>query len=560
MRGITIKAKMLTVFALFFFTMANVAAISLHGIGQLRDDLTHTYHDRLVPVSQLARINDLMHSSIEQMTIAVIARPGPMDVLRYTNRVEQNLADIDSIYKSYAKHVHDRHDKKLLMQWNLLRNKLINKGIVPALSALKSQKFDDAEDIVLGHAVLEFAKVQKVFDSIIASEGKAAHDTQIAARDRYEFTRLLVISAEAVAFSLAILMAFYVSRAITGPLMVITRTIGRVAEGDCAISIPYIGRHDEIGALAKSIGVFQKSLATNRQLSDIVSEDAKMRAQRNEELVAEITRFSTDFEASILGLKEMSEQMLTASAELDLVADAARVKTSRANAASNEASQNVQNIALSTTQLTASIQEINRQVVNSNTVVLQSVGNVENTALAVKRLEQVGTRIASIIKLISDIAKQTNLLALNATIEAARAGEAGRGFSVVAAEVKALAEQTARATEDISEQVAGIENATRLSIAALTAIKTSVDDIGDATRAIASAVTEQTSATEEIARAAKITADHTNAAVIEVSEVGTATDNTSNSAVAVKRVAANLDQASSRIKVQIDNFFDRIRM
>src|SRR6185312_15692244 len=110
------------------------------------------------------------------------------------------------------------------------------------------------------------------------------------------------------------------------------------------------------------------------------------------------------------------------------------------------------------------------------------------------------TRIGDVVELINTIAGQTNLLALNATIEAARAGEAGRGFAVVASEVKALAEQTAKATGEISQQIAGIQNATHESVGAIKEIGDTIGKMSEIASTIAAAVEEQGAATQEISR------------------------------------------------------------
>src|SRR5665647_1269229 len=105
MRGFSIKAKMLAVFALIAFAVAVLAVIALRGVSLLNDDLAEVYQERLIPVSQLGRINDLMHVSIEQLTIAVIARPSPQNVQKYIERVETNLAEIDNWVTDYSKNV-----------------------------------------------------------------------------------------------------------------------------------------------------------------------------------------------------------------------------------------------------------------------------------------------------------------------------------------------------------------------------------------------------------------------------------------------------------------------
>ena len=184
----------------------------------------------------------------------------------------------------------------------------------------------------------------------------------------------------------------------------------------------------------------------------------------------------------------------------------------------------MRDIASAADELAASVTEIDRQVAQSNAIAAKAVSEAERTNATVKELNEAAGRIGDVVRLITDIAEQTNLLALNATIEAARAGEAGRGFAVVASEVKALAGQTAKATEDIGAQIAGMQHATMRSIEAIGAIERTIREIGDISGAIAAAVTEQGAATQEIARSVETAAKRTIDTADEVVRVGEATD------------------------------------
>jgi methyl-accepting chemotaxis protein len=361
-----------------------------------------------------------------------------------------------------------------------------------------------------------------------------------------------------LAVVLAAAGAWVISGSVAKPIAEITHITEAVAAGNDSVSVPFRERNDEIGALARSIGVFQRAMRSNEELNRTVRSDAEMRTQRQEHMSNEIAHFSAEVEATLSELGRISDQMLAASTQLAGAADEATAKTASAAAASSEASSNVRDIASAADELSASVNEIDRQVAQSNAIATKAVNEAGRTNLAVKELDEAAGRIGDVVKLITGIAEQTNLLALNATIEAARAGEAGRGFAVVAGEVKALAGQTSRATEEIATQIAGMQRATVRSIEAITAIEHIIREIGDISGAIAAAVTEQGAATAEIAGSVEIAAKRTVETADGVNLVGTATEDTRSSASAVKTVADDLGSVAGRIRDQVDAFFDRL--
>ncbi len=170
------------------------------------------------------------------------------------------------------------------------------------------------------------------------------------------------------------------------------------------------------------------------------------------------------------------------------------------------------------------------------------------------RLTEAARRVGDIVSLISRIAAQTNLLALNATIEAARAGEAGRGFAVVAQEVKTLATQTARATQDISGQIADMQAATESSVTAIDTIQTKIGEIEQISAIIASAVQEQGASTQEIARNVRSAASGTSATSTYVEDVAKAAALTSQNAESMVRLASELDELAARVLADVRAF------
>jgi methyl-accepting chemotaxis protein len=431
------------------------------------------------------------------------------------------------------------------------RNELARLGT--ETSAAAGREWGDKETNRTGRKALN-ADLEKLTE-IYSSRAKRVYaeiDSGIDASALW----LSVFAAFAVV--LAAIGVVFIRRGVAVPLATMTLITEQVAAGEKDVVVPHSERRDEIGALARSIGVFQQAMRRNEELNRTVTDDASGRAHRQELMSDEISRFSADVEATLSELGRISDQMLAASTQLATAADDASSKTARAEAASSEASSNVSDIASAADELSASVNEIDRQVAQSNAIASKAVSEAGRTNLAVKELDEAAARIGDVVKLITDIAEQTNLLALNATIEAARAGDAGRGFAVVAGEVKALAGQTSRATEEIGAQIAGMQRATVRSIEAITAIEHTIREIGNISGAIAAAVTEQGAATSEIARSVETAARRTVETANEVNLVGSATQDTRASAVAVKRVADDLGSVAGRIRGQVDQFFERL--
>jgi len=351
--------------------------------------------------------------------------------------------------------------------------------------------------------------------------------------------------------------ALVIWRSCIKPLADITHVTEAVADGR-DVEIPHRGRKDEIGALAGSIAVFQKAMVANGELNKTVIRDAEERTKRQEIFGAQISQFSADVEGSLSELLALSGEVRQGSQHIAEGVSTTSELTARAATASAEASSNVGDIASAAEELTSSVQEIERQVSQSNGIAMKAVAEAAQTNVTVKELNEAAGRIGDVVKLINDIAAQTNLLALNATIEAARAGEAGRGFAVVAGEVKALAGQTAKATEEITSQIAAMQSATERSIEATNAIERTIREIGDISGAIAAAVTQQGAATQEIARSVEIASKRTSEAAEQVGGVNEIAETTSRHATTARSVADNLGTVAVRIREQVDQFFQRL--
>jgi methyl-accepting chemotaxis protein len=559
MRRLSIQAKMLSVFALIAFSVAMLAVIAVRGIGLLSGDLSELYHERLVPVSQLARINDLVHGCIEQLTIAVIARPSPQNVQRYTDRVEANLAEIDDLTRGYASHVVTDEDRKLFAEWSALREQFAGKGIKPAIANLKSQDFNAAEDTILGVSLKQFTKLQQLFDTIIANELKRAERTRDAADARYSFTRYLMIGAVIFALGLAAFTAIYVNRGITGPLAGMTSAMKLLASGDLNTAIPAIGRQDEIGHMAEAVGIFKEGMIVARRLEAEQKSEQVGKAQRQLAIEQYIATFERNVVSSLDNLASASTEMRTTSQGMAVTAEQTTARAAAVANSAEQASENVESVAAAAEEMATAVNEIGRQVQDSTRIASTAVEQARKTDDRINALSLAAGRIGEVVSLITSIAEQTNLLALNATIEAARAGEAGRGFAVVAQEVKQLASQTAKATNEIGGQIADMQTATRVSVTAIKEIGGTIGHISEITSAIAAAVEEQGAATREIARNVQQAARGTEHVSENVVGVNQAATNTGKAADQVHTAAETLGTQAETLRADVHKFLADIR-
>jgi len=202
----------------------------------------------------------------------------------------------------------------------------------------------------------------------------------------------------------------------------------------------------------------------------------------------------------------------------------------------------------------SAIREIAHNATEAARVAGQAVSVAENTTKTVGKLGDSSQEIATVIKLINGIAEQTNLLALNATIEAARAGEAGKGFAVVASEVKELAQETARATEDIAKRVETIQTDTAGAVTAISQISSVIGEINDFQATIAAAVEEQTATTNEMNRNVAEAASGTQGIAAAITGLAAGTQETNRQVEEAQRAAAELDRMSGELQEAIGRF------
>jgi methyl-accepting chemotaxis protein len=358
---------------------------------------------------------------------------------------------------------------------------------------------------------------------------------------------------------LATALGFAVIRSITSPLKSLQDSMNALAKGDTSIEISGQGDKTELGAFARALEIFRDDeIEREKALKREKAEDQKQmaHAQRVDQLAS---RFDADVIALLSVVDDKVRDFLAASATLAAAADESNHRIVAVASASEQSSVNVRTAASATEELSASITEIGQQVKTSSAMTSAALRQAHATNQQIEGLAGATARIGEVVELISGIAAQTNLLALNATIEAARAGEAGRGFAVVASEVKNLATQTARATQQISSQIAEIQGETGSAVAAIATITKVIEDIDQISVAIAAATEQQTAATQEIARNASEAAQGASEVARNVSVVADTVRQTRQTSSSLGAGAATLQQEAIKLRTSVQDFLTSVR-
>jgi len=406
-----------------------------------------------------------------------------------------------------------------------------------------------------------FDEIEKLTDDLV-TRNSDSKDREIARAgirlDQQQLTLTVVLLF--VAFS-GIIVSFLIGRSISRPVVTMSTALRELAMGNFDVHLPGLTRGDEVGQMARAIQEFkvQAIAKAERETSEREEKNRELAASRR----AELHNLAESFERAV---GNIIEKVGTASSELESSAviltkssSATQELSTVAATASEETSSNVQSVAAATDEMTSSIGEIGRQVTESNRIANEAVNQAEKTDARIAELSLAAGRIGDVTQLITTIAEQTNLLALNATIEAARAGEAGRGFAVVAQEVKALAAQTAKATSEISTQIAGMQTATQDSVLAIKEISGTIGRVSEIAATIAAAIEQQGAATHEIARSVQQAAVGSSQVASSVADVNRRAGDTGSASAQVLSSAQLLSDENKRLKAEVVKFLATVR-
>jgi methyl-accepting chemotaxis protein len=406
-----------------------------------------------------------------------------------------------------------------------------------------------------------FTDIEKLTDDLI-TRGADSKDREIArAGMRLEQQQLTLTCVLLVVAFAGIIVSFLVGRSISRPVVAMSKALRELAVGNFDVQLPGLNRGDEVGQMAHAIQEFkvQAIAKAERETSEREEKNRELAVARRVELHNLAESFETAVGNIIEKVGSASSELESSAVILTKSSAATQQLSTVVAAASEETSTNVQSVAAATEQMATSISEIGRQVAESNKIANEAVGQAEKTDARIAELSLAAGRIGDVTQLITTIAEQTNLLALNATIEAARAGEAGRGFAVVAQEVKALAAQTAKATSEISTQIAGMQTATQDSVLAIKEISGTIGRVSEIAATIAAAIEEQGAATHEIARNVQQAAVGSTQVATSIADVNRGAGDTGSASSQVLSSAQLLSDENKRLKAEVVKFLATVR-
>ncbi|MDD2853641.1 MAG: methyl-accepting chemotaxis protein [Desulfuromonadaceae bacterium] len=503
--NLSIKIKIMIIMLVGCISVIIAGALGLYGMKNADRDIETLYKVNLRRVSNISEIMGLMRDNRIQLLLSLQHDPKNPTIVAmhdhpmtfHTDQVPKNIEKITTIWKEYASSLMGSNEKKMANEYAEKRGQFVKEGLLASREAILAGNFEEAAKITITKTNPLFTATNEIAAKMYENEKTLAKGLHEAAISQYHKTLTLVIVAILISITISLILGLLIIRSVSAATSALIKVSGGMAQGDLSHRLRFTST-DELGIIGNSFDAMADSFA---------------------QVIRKVTDSSTQVAAAANQLNSNAEQIATGTEKVAAQASTVATAGEEMSATSGDIAQNCQLAAEGAQRASESAQNGAHVVERTVVVMGQIAEKVQESAKTVESLGQRSDQIGAIIGTIEDIADQTNLLALNAAIEAARAGEQGRGFAVVADEVRALAERTTRATREIGEMIKAIQNETKGAVAAmeqgvqqvesgteeaarsgqaLQDILQQVNDVAMQVNQIATAAEEQTATTSEI--------------------------------------------------------------
>lgn len=548
----SIRLKIFGAFSIVIMLACGVAVLGTRSMSNVGELVVRLYDGPLMGINHARSAHAGLNEARLVLRRGIIEETAGDAGVRFEKLITDVLEDLrvvrDRVQVPGVSEARERAEGKV-RDWSAAALKILKPGDgvteIPATFAI-AQQGDSAVT-----AIDELVEVVAAYGFEYRSEAEAT-----VARTRLT---LLTTAVGIVLIGLLIAAAFTFS--LSQPISAAMRVAESVAAGRFDDEIK-VQRRDELGRLLASLATMQASLKarTDDDLARMTAKDQANSEQsaRRQRIDTEIEAFRSAFSAALANTDRMTGDLTETAQTLSSIAQEAGHQSSEAAATAGETSNNVQTVATAARDLGDSVDVIKTQLQGAVEIVQRASGMTTDANGAIESLASAAQQIDEVVGFIRTIAGQTNLLALNATIEAARAGEAGRGFAVVASEVKALATQTAKATEEISSQIAQVQSATREAVDKVGAIAGVMGDIGGFTASLSDAIGRQNAAAGEMSENIGQAAQGTATVARSIEGTARATVQTTHSAELVLAAARGLSSETAELRLSVDRFLANV--
>lgn len=506
--NMSIRAKLATAVISAVVLMIAIGIAGLWGTHSATVAAKSIYEDRLTAIDTLNVVRNYQNQI--RINLLVARQIGDsFEMVAYFDKVNSNIFKISTLLDEYQKHVTNPTEKKLLDEFTQARMNFGRSGVMPMIDLLQADKFTEADQLRKDVLDPAFRKASDGIDELIKYQTDSARAQFEKANKEAKIIRVASIASIVLGALLALVMGTFIARAINRGVAELVRASARLADGDLTTHANLAGK-DELARVGASFN----------QMSSQFSH-----------IIGEVNTSSDQVRQTADGLSAVAEQVAQGSQAQSERATQAATSVEDLNAAFKEIADASENI-VNAVNAARGLSQQGNQVVDSAVRGIERVSQtVATSATTIADLGQRSQQIGQILGVIKDIADQTNLLALNAAIEAARAGEQGRGFAVVADEVRKLAERTTAATAEISSMIGGIQNDTRQAVDTMQQsseqVREGVDlanQAGSALRQISGSIEQVASLIDQIASATRNQSQASDALTQTVEEIAQMAD------------------------------------